>query len=89
MNNNRWTIFNKDYSQLKDLNIDERILKVLVNRDINTKEDIEMFLNPSLEKFHDPFLMEDMDIAIDMILEAIEDDKHIHIVGDYDQDGNS
>lgn len=89
MNNNRWTIFNKDYSHLTDLNIDERILKVLVNRDINTKEDIEMFLNPSLEKFHDPFLMKDMDIAIDMVLEAIEENRHIHIVGDYDQDGNS
>lgn len=89
MNNNRWTIFNKDYSQLKDLNIDERILKVLVNRDINTKEDIDMFLKPSLDKFYDPFLMKDMDIAVDIILEAIEENKHIHIVGDYDQDGNS
>src|SRR5699024_7116165 len=89
MNNNRWTIFNKDYSHLTDLKIDERILKVLVNRDINTKEDIEMFLNPSLEKFHDAFLMKDMDIAIDMVLEAIEENSHIDIVVDYGQVGKS
>lgn len=87
---NRWTIYNKDYSHLlSQVDVDERILKVLVNRDINELEDIDLFLNPSLDKMHDPFLMEDMERAVDIILEAIEENKHIHIIGDYDQDGNS
>lgn len=83
-------IYNKDTRGLENsLDIDPRILRILINRDIESPEKIDTFLNPSLDKMYDPFLMTDMDKAVDLILEAIDEDKHIHIVGDYDQDGNS
>lgn len=87
---NNWMIFNKNISSLKkELNLSDEILHILANRGLTTKAQIDEFLNPDLEKLHDPFLMMDMDIAVDIILDAIEKDEHIHIVGDYDQDGNS
>lgn len=91
MTNNRWMIYNKDISKQKNAlgEVDPRILKILANRDIEDPEDIEEFLDPKLEKMHDPFLMEDMGLAVDIILDAIDYNQHIHIVGDYDQDGNS
>ncbi len=83
-------IFNKNISSLKkDLNLSDEILHILANRGLMTKAEIDEFLNPDLDKLHDPFLMKDMDIAVDIVLDSIEKDEHIHIVGDYDQDGNS
>lgn len=50
---------------------------------------IESFINPSLEKLHDPFLLNDMKEAIDLIIETMENGQSIRIFGDYDQDGIS
>lgn len=83
-------IYNKDISSLKsEMDLSDVILHILVNRGLNNKSEINYYLNPSLDKLHDPFLMADMDKAVDIVLEAIDNDEHIHIVGDYDQDGNS
>lgn len=83
-------IFNKNISSLKkDLDLSDEILRILANRGLTTKTQIDEFLNPELSGLHDPFLMQDMDIAVDIVLDSIEKDEHIHIVGDYDQDGNS
>lgn len=64
------------------------LARVLANRGISY-EKIESFLNPNFEILHDPFLMKDLERAVDIIIDAIDSEKHIHIVGDYDQDGNS
>lgn len=64
------------------------LARILANREIGYTE-IDSFLNPNFEVLHDPFLMKDLEIAVDIIIDAIDNDKHIHIVGDYDQDGNS
>ncbi len=83
-------IYNKDISSLKsELDLSDEILHILVNRGVCTVDEINKFLNPKLEELHDPFLMADMDIAVDIIMDSIDNDEHIHIVGDYDQDGNS
>lgn len=64
------------------------LARILANRGIGY-ENIDSFLSPSFDVLHDPFLMKDLEIAVDIIIDAIDNDKHIHIVGDYDQDGNS
>ncbi|MFA6521961.1 MAG: single-stranded-DNA-specific exonuclease RecJ, partial [Candidatus Gracilibacteria bacterium] len=62
--------------------------KLLANRGLVDKEEIERFLYPSFERdFHDPFLMKDMAKAVARIGEAIEKKERIMIFGDYDVDG--
>lgn len=83
-------IYNKNIEkQSSMLGEDERILRILANREIEDLEKISMFLDPDLDKMYDPFLMKDMAEAVDLILDAVDLDEHIHIAGDYDQDGNS
>ena len=60
---------------------------MLVQRGIETYEDAKAFFRPELDKLHDPFLMRDMDKAINRITTAIERNERILIYGDYDVDG--
>ena len=87
---NKWLINNRgnNFSEVSQrYNIHPLIAKILLNRNIT---DFQIFLNPNAENsYHDPFLMKDMDRAVDIIINAIENDQNIRIVGDYDQDGNS
>lgn len=48
---------------------------------------VEKFLNPKYEGMHDPFLMKDMDKAVEMVLEAVRDNQKITVWSDYDADG--
>jgi len=74
----------KVLSQDSGLTILERLLK---NRGLETSEEVTDFINPSITKMHDPYLMEDMDISVLRIKKAIEDKERIMIFGDYDVDG--
>lgn len=66
----------------------ELVSKLLYNRGIKNKEDIEKFLYPSYEKdIYDPFLIKDMDKACDRIIKAIKNNEKIVVYGDYDCDG--
>lgn len=89
---NKWLIkaANKEYKKIaNDFEINEVLAKIIANRDV-PYDDIPKYINPTAENsMHDPFLMKDMDRAVDMLIEAIDLNKHIRIVGDYDQDGNS
>ncbi len=69
--------------------IPKLIAKVLVSRGIDTKEKMEKFFNPSLTKLYDPFLMEDMEKAVDRIHKAFLNKEKISIYGDYDVDGTT
>ena len=71
----------------KENNISELLATVLVNREIKTKKEIDIFLNPTRNDFHDPYLIKDMDIAVDRILKAIKNNEKTIIYGDYDVDG--
>ncbi len=61
--------------------------KVLLNRGIRDPEAAARFLNPRLEDLHDPFLLKDMDRAVERIKKAIKDKEKVTIYGDYDVDG--
>lgn len=60
---------------------------ILYNRDIKSDDDIEKFLAKKLDSLYDPFLMKDMDKAVERILSAKEKGEQITIYGDYDVDG--
>ncbi|MFH0356992.1 single-stranded-DNA-specific exonuclease RecJ [Streptococcus sp. A27] len=67
--------------------LDPIAAKLLYERGIQTREDLQKFLQPSLEDLHDPYLLHDMDKAVERIRRAIEDYEQILIYGDYDADG--
>ncbi|MCL5071693.1 MAG: single-stranded-DNA-specific exonuclease RecJ, partial [Actinobacteria bacterium] len=70
------------------LQYSEVLIRILVNRGIDTVEKINDFLKtPQGRDFYDPFLLSDMDIAVDRILKAVNNKEKILIFGDYDADG--
>ncbi len=71
----------------KQFHIDPVIARILRNRDLISMEQIDNFLHGDLSKMYSPYLLKDMDIAVEAILEAIGMKKKIRIIGDYDVDG--
>lgn len=69
------------------LEISHLTSRILVNRGIDNYEDAEVFLKPTLDKLHNPFLLKDMDKAVARICQALEEDEDVWIYGDYDVDG--
>jgi single-stranded-DNA-specific exonuclease len=63
------------------------LAQVLVNRGMRDIASIKNFLSPSLESLHDPFLLPDMDKAVDRVKTAIRNNETVFIHGDYDADG--
>ena len=68
-------------------NINKLLAQILINKGIIEEKEIEIFLNPKRNNFYDPFLMPDMEKAINRIINAIQDKEKILIYGDYDVDG--
>lgn len=90
----RWTLKpkpNRDtVTQLASkLGVEIPIASLLVQRGIETYEDAKKFFRPSLEDLHDPFLMKDMEKAIERIEQAIASGENIMVFGDYDVDGTT
>ncbi len=73
--------------ELVSLGLPERLLELLLDRQIDTPEKIEHYLHPKREDLHDPMLMQDMDKAVAVIRDAIEKHEEITVFGDYDVDG--
>ena len=73
----------------KALGIDPLLSSLLVQRGITTYDQAKGFFRPSLEELHDPFLMQDMDLAVERIQRAIAAQEAILIYGDYDVDGTT
>jgi single-stranded-DNA-specific exonuclease len=65
------------------------IANLMVQRGITGKDQAEEFFNPSLKSLHDPFLMKDMNRAVDRISTAIARNEKILVYGDYDVDGTT
>lgn len=89
--NKKWQIYETDENKVKEIQekyqLNKLLAIILANRDITEKEEIRLFLEPTRNDFHDPFLMIDMKKAVDKIIQAIEKQEKIIIYGDYDVDG--
>lgn len=89
--NKKWQIYDVDEEKVEETSkkykVNKLLATILANRNIIKEEDIRLFLNPTRNDFHDPFLITDMEKAIDRIVEAIEKQEKVTIYGDYDVDG--
>lgn len=73
--------------QAKKLGLESAVANLIYQRGIQTKESLEDFLSPNLEKLHDPYELNDMEKSVVRIRQAIENGEQILIYGDYDADG--
>jgi single-stranded-DNA-specific exonuclease len=72
-----------------ELNIHPILAQLLVQRGVNTFDEAKHFFRPSMSDLHDPFLMKDMDKAVERISTAILNKEKILVYGDYDVDGTT
>ena len=72
-----------------ELGVDRVLAELLVQRGVETFQEARAFFRPSLEDLHDPFLMKDMDKAVERLHEAITKGQKILVYGDYDVDGTT
>jgi len=73
----------------KELGVSTIIAKVLVQRGIETFKEAKDFFRPNLDNLHNPFLMKDMEKAVDRIEKALKNKENILVYGDYDVDGTT
>ena len=90
----RWTaspkLNDQKVSQLAELiNVPNMIAQLLLQRGIETFEQAKKFFRPQLQDLYDPFLMKDMDKAIDRLILAMQKHERIMVYGDYDVDGTT
>jgi single-stranded-DNA-specific exonuclease len=80
---------NQEIQQLlsNQLGISPLLCQLLASRNITTPEAAEIFLSPTLSNLHSPFLMKDMEKAVQRICSAVRDRELISLYGDYDVDG--
>ncbi|HLJ53885.1 MAG TPA: single-stranded-DNA-specific exonuclease RecJ, partial [Chthonomonadaceae bacterium] len=87
----RWRILGEDpaveEALVRELDLHPVVARLLVQRGIATVEDAELFLDPSLDRLHDPFLLPDAEAACQRIKQALAANEKIRIHGDYDSDG--
>lgn len=90
----RW-IFNDDIDEdvvaqlSREINVSPIIAKILIQRNITDFDQAKIYFRPSLDQLHDPFLMRDMDKALERIKTAMDLNEKILIYGDYDVDGTT
>ncbi|MCI9143665.1 MAG: single-stranded-DNA-specific exonuclease RecJ, partial [Lachnospiraceae bacterium] len=63
------------------------VARVLRNRDLTEEAEVEKFLHGTLADCYSPWLLKDMEKAVEQILEAVEEKSYIRVIGDYDVDG--
>jgi len=73
----------------QELNIEPILATLLTQRGVKTFEDARKFFRPELSDLYDPFLMKDMNLAVERIEKAIQNNENILIYGDYDVDGTT
>lgn len=89
----RWNILQADESKVavlhNALKINTTICNILAERGIDTFEKAKHYFRPQLSHLHDPWLMKDMQKAVDRIITAFEKKEKILVFGDYDVDGTT
>ncbi len=71
----------------QEFNISPVLARILRNRDLVDKKDIQKFLYGTIDDCYSPWLLKDMDKAVEILLDAIQEGKFIRVIGDYDVDG--
>ena len=88
--NKKWQIYETNEVESerisKKYNLNKLLASILINRNIK-EEQIKTFLEPTRQNFHNPFLMPDMEIAVNRIIKSINNKEKVIIYGDYDVDG--
>ncbi|MET0636800.1 MAG: single-stranded-DNA-specific exonuclease RecJ [Chitinophagaceae bacterium] len=89
----RWTIIQDEPARTEELRqslkIHPAICKILSQRGLDSFEKTKAFFRPTLDELHEPWLMKDMDRAVERILEAVDNEERIMVFGDYDVDGTT
>ncbi len=89
----RWTFLKKDTQRIdalaQELKIHPVLCSILVQRGIDTFEKAKQYFRPQLSDLHDPWLMKDMQKAVDRLLHAFNSNEKILVFGDYDVDGTT
>ena len=89
----RWNILKANDEKAEalhqSLSINKVLCTILVQRGIDTYDIAKNYFRPQLSQLHDPWLMKDMDKAVDRVLSAIEKNEKILVFGDYDVDGTT
>ena len=90
----RWTLKPKPSEDkvkglAQALKVEEFVARLLVQRGIETFDEARQFFRPTLADLHNPYLMKDMDKAVERIEMAIENQENILVFGDYDVDGTT
>ncbi|HMK17322.1 MAG TPA: DHH family phosphoesterase, partial [Chitinophagaceae bacterium] len=89
----RWKILNADKQESDSLQlalkISPIICDILVQRGVVTFEESKKYFRPELNDLHDPWLMKDMDKAVERIIRAVNNNEKILVFGDYDVDGTT
>ncbi|MGN1311088.1 MAG: single-stranded-DNA-specific exonuclease RecJ [Clostridia bacterium] len=89
--NKKWGFYEIEEDMVKEIankhGITEVLARILINRGITEDEEIEIFLEPKRNNFYNPFLLPDMEKAVQRIIEAINNNEKVVIYGDYDVDG--
>lgn len=89
----KWLLLKTDQENITALHaalkIHEALCRILIQRSIDTFEKARAFFRPTLRDLHDPWLMKDMQKAVDRIVIAIQKKEKILIYGDYDVDGTT
>ncbi|HBG69498.1 MAG: single-stranded-DNA-specific exonuclease RecJ [Bacteroidetes bacterium GWF2_43_63] len=90
----RWILKDQGNEELirllmEQVNVNRTLANLLVQRGIDSYDSAKAFFRPSIENLHDPFLMKDMDKAVDRLVLAIDRKESILLYGDYDVDGTT
>ncbi|MGN1326509.1 MAG: DHH family phosphoesterase, partial [Clostridia bacterium] len=89
--NKKWEVNEADNEIVekisKEFNVSKLVANILANKGLKTSQEIEVFLYPRRSDFHNPFLMPDMELAVERIIKAINNKENVTIYGDYDVDG--
>jgi len=82
-------VLNQRNKLVSEMGLNPVIALLLVQRGLTTAQEVKRFFRPSLSNLHDPFLMPDMEKAVQRLNKALGDKERILIYGDYDVDGTT
>lgn len=89
--NKKWEFYGKNEEKVEEIQkkfkLSRLLATIIANKGLKNDNEIEVFLKPTRKDFHDPYLMPDMEIAVNRIIKAINNQEKVIIYGDYDVDG--